>query len=68
MHQWVYPSINASTSPRVRSFHRPGRTDPTLIPPKKPSAAELSGERPFAPVDLVSPNRSMSSSHPGRLW
>ena len=66
--QWMYSSINASTSPRVCSSRRSGWTDSTFVPPRKPSAAASSSERPFAPVDPVGPNRSMGSSHPGRLW
>ena len=56
--QWMYSSINASTSPRVCSSRRSEWTDSTFVPPRKPSAAASSSERPFAPVDPVGPNRS----------
>ena len=65
LRQWMYSSINASTSPRVYSSRRPGWTDSTFIPPRKPSAAASSGERPFAPVDPVDPNRSMNRKMDG---
>ena len=67
--QRMQSPTKASTSPRGRSSQCPGWTDSVFILPKNPSAAALSGERPFAPVDHIRPCRSMRSGHPGhRQW
>lgn len=45
-----------------------GVDGPDPHPAEETLRDRVSGGRPFSPVDPVSPNRSMSSSHPGRLW
>ena len=53
LYRRMYSSTKASTSLRVCSSHFSGWTASVFILPKNPSAAALSGEQPFAPVERV---------------
>lgn len=64
LYQRMYPSSASMNS----SIDYPDQSHPqknsTLIRPKKPSIAELSGEQPFFDMERVIPYRSLLSIQP----